>query len=311
MVVQRNISGALLVAGVVAVSLAGCATPSATGTSGGASSAGAASSAAAAAQSPKQRATADVAAMLRSFVPPPGARQLAAPPAAPGGYLKTPITFLGDATQAHGVTFWEAPGDPQGLIAWEKAHIAKRFTLGDADFGPPAWDQMFQLPAIPGVLTSRDMVMEVVGLGNGKTGLRVDAEVGWQPSRSAADQVPSTAKVVTISELPSYFPHAKRPPKPVTITDAKIVNRLAALLNALPISPVNGIAVPCPMLAVGGLDLTFRASSGGPTLAQAQTDQPCGVTSLTVGARQPLLLNNAVDQQILKIVGLHWTMPKP
>jgi hypothetical protein len=40
----------------------------------------------------------------------------------------------------HLTDFWEAPGSPQALLAWEQAHLTGRFTLGDADFGPPAWD---------------------------------------------------------------------------------------------------------------------------------------------------------------------------
>lgn len=304
---MRRASNAILLTAAAIVLVVGCAThvntPTATATGNGTGPA----RPAATTQSPKQRAEAEVAALLKSFVPPPGARRLTTAPAA----LKTPVTALASGYQARGVTFWSAPGDPRALIAWEKAHIATRFTVGDADFGPPAWDQMFQLPAVPGVLTSRDLVMEVVGLGNGETGIRVDAEVGWQPSRPAAGQVPPSARIVTITQLPSPVPDASRPPAPVTITGATLVKRLVALLNALPVSQFNGVVVPCPMPPAGGLLLTFRATPGGPVLAQARTGQPCGVTSLTVGARQPLLLNNVADQRILEIARLHWTPRTP
>jgi hypothetical protein len=293
---RRTFRWALLAASAV-VALAACGTQSATtGTAGG--------------QTPKQRAEAEAAAMLKAFVPPPGAQRLAGPPNLPGGLLKNPTTVLVDATQARGVMFWEAPGDPQALLAWEVAHIAKRFTLGDADFGPPSWDRMFQLPPVPGVLTSRDIVVEVASMGDGKTGIRVDAEVGWQPARLTSAQIPPSATAVTISEQLSYFPNYKHAPAPVTITDPAIVKRLAALINALPISQFNNAVAPCPAALHVALELTFRTKPGGQVLAQAQTDVPCAVTIFTIPGDQSLLLDNASDNQILALAGLHWKIPR-
>jgi hypothetical protein len=293
-----------LLAATVAVAIAACGTQSATTTGGASGTAGA--------QTPKQRAEADAAAMLRAFVPPPGAKRLSGPPDLPGGVLKRPITYLGDATQANGVVFWEAPGDPQALIAWEEAHIAKRFTLGDADFGPPAWDRMFQLPPIPGVLTSRSIVMEAASMGGGETGIRVDAEVGWQPPRTASTKIPPTATVVTIAEQPNFSPNHKRLPTPVTITDQKVVRKLVALINALPISPLNNVAVSCPATMGIGLDLTFRAKPGGQVLAQALTGQACaGGVALILHGTKSIALNRASDKQILDLAGLRWKLPTP
>lgn len=256
----------------------------------------------------RQRAEADVRAILAAFVPPPGARRLSRPPAAPGGVLNQPTTFLGDATQADGTTFWEAPGGPQALLSWETAHISRRFKPGDADFGPPAWDQAFDLPPVPGVLTSREMIVKVAGLGNGKSGIRVDAEVGWQPARPASDKMPA-ARAVTIAEIPGML-HPKRPPRPVTVTSALAVGKLAALVNGLAISPFNGASVPCPAPAIAGLTLTFRATPGGKPLATVQTDQPCGVTVFSARPGQHLELTQPVNlnKQILAIAGLHWEL---
>ena len=73
------------------------------------------------------------------------------------------------------VSFWRAPGQPQAVLAWEQAHLPRRFTPGDEDFGPPSWDRTFSLAPIPGVLNARDLVVEVAGAGNGLTAIRVDA----------------------------------------------------------------------------------------------------------------------------------------
>ena len=178
--------------------------------------------------------------------------------------------------------FWEAPGDPQSLLSWEQARLTgMRFTLGDADVGPPSWDREFDLPAA-GVLTNRELIVEVAGAGHGQTAIRLDADVAWQPSRPLGDLVPNAARVVTISELASGNPQAKRPPAPVTITGPAVAGRLAALVDSLPVSPLNNEPVSCPAAFGISLQLAFRARAGGPVVALAQTDQACGMADLTV-----------------------------
>lgn len=262
----------------------------------------------AAGHSAKQQAQAAAAALLDEFVPPPGARRLAGPPHLPDGAEQHPQSILISNSLVDEAAFWKAPGDPQRLLSWEQARLTgKRFTLGDADFGPPSWDREFDLPAV-GVLTSRELIVEVVGAGNGQTAIRLDADVTWQPSRPPAGVVPSAARVVTISELASANPRAKRPPAPVTITDPAVVGRLATLVDSLPVSPLSNEVVSCPAAFGGGLQLAFRARTGGPLLARAQTDQPCGMVDFTVTGQQSLgLTNNAnVDRQILAIASLPW-----
>jgi hypothetical protein len=301
----------IVVAGAAAIALAGCGTVHApvvgsTVVESTAAGTGHATAASTAGPTAKQRAEADAAALLASFVPPPGATRLAKAPNLPGGYLKRPISTLGDGYQVDGTTFWQAPGAPQAVLNWEIAHISHRFSLGDADFGV-ASDRSFELPPVPGVLTSRELVVEVVSVGNGRTGIRVDAEVGWQPPRPVADQVPSAARVVTITEE-TTMQTGRGMPSPVTVTDPAVVARLAALIDGLPISPFNNIAVSCPGAFGSFLTLTFRASLGGEPLATARTDQSCGVTIFAANPDQDLALTqpSTLDQQILTTAGLTW-----
>ena len=123
--------------------------------------------------------------------------------------------------------------------------------------------------------------------------------------------MPNAARVVTISELASGNPQAKRPPAPVTITGPAVVGRLAALVDSLPVSPLNNEPVSCPAGLGGSLELAFRTRTGGPVVALVQTDQACGLVDLTVNGQQPLgLENNAnVDRQILAIASLPWKLP--
>jgi hypothetical protein len=313
--------GAAFVAACAALALTACATgrPSAatrprTSSSHGSASVATDDSTAAPGETLGQRAEADAAAILGSFAVPPGGHRLAGPPNLPGGVLKSPITDLGATWEVHVTDFWEAPGNPQALLAWEQGHLTGRFTLGDADFGPPAWDRGFDL-APEGALVSRELVVEVASAGDGQTGLRVDAWVAWQPPRSAASQIPSAARTVPIAESSAggpagpTGPAARRLPAPVTITDPVTVRRLAALIDGLPLSTIPPDA-PCPFSLAPFLSLTFRARAGGPVVAIVQTDQPCGEVTLTVGGgQQPALQNEpTLDGQILKLAGLPWKL---
>jgi hypothetical protein len=260
----------------------------------------------------KQRAEADAAAILTSFAVPPGGHRLAGPPNLPGGVLKTPASYLGATWEVHVTDFWEAPGDPQALLAWEQGHLTPRFTLGDAGLGPSVWDRGFQL-APEGALITRELDVEVTSAGDGQTGIRVDAWVAWQPPRPAASLIPATARTVTIAELPSgevVAPGgatAKPLPAPVTITDPAAVRGIATLIDGLPLSTIPPDS-PCPATIGPFLSLTFRARPGGPALATVQTDQSCDGVTLTVrGKQQPALENEpTLDGRILKLATLPW-----
>jgi hypothetical protein len=315
---NRKALGTVFAAVFVALALTACATgrPSAATRSRTSSSRGSASvtvrdTTAAPGETLRQRAEADAAAILRSFAVPPGGHRLVGPPNLPGGVLKTPVSYLGATWEVHVTDFWEAPGSPQALLAWEQGHLTGRFTLGDADFGPPAWDRGFEL-APDGALITRELDVEVASAGDGQTGIRVDAWVAWQPPRPAASQIPSAAGTVTIAESSDGGPTgstASRLPAPVTITDPATVRRLATLVDGLPLSTIPPDA-PCPFSLRPFLSLTFRARPGGPAVATVQTDQPCGEVALTVrGEQQPALQNEpTLDGRILTLAGLPWKL---
>jgi hypothetical protein len=255
---------------------------------------------------PRERAVADTAAILKAFAVPPGARRLQQAPDA----LKAPITVLVSITLVDDVSFWQTPGQPRAVLAWEQAHLPRRFTPGDEDFGPPSWDRTFSLSQVPGVLNARDLVVEVTAVGNGQTAIRVDAQVSWQPPRPASERVPAATRVVTITQLPSLDPHAGQPPPPVMITDLAVVRRLAALVDDLQLSTI-GPGAPCPASLGGGIRLTFLARAGGPPLAVAQGPAACGTVQFGAGGkRQPALqITDSFIPQALKLAGLHWKVP--
>jgi hypothetical protein len=170
---------------------------------------------------------------------------------------------------------------------------------------------MFELPPVPGVLPVREMVVEVTGLAGGTTGIRVDANVGWQPARTAAQRVPATATAVTITVVGQSRP-VKHPPGPVTITDRATVAALTALVNGLPISPFNGnVAISCPASNAVSLRLTFRARPHGPGIASVTTGLSCGVAAFNASGAANLNLTESppIAAKVVQIAGLDWKLP--
>jgi len=300
-----RILGTTIVAACAATAVAACGTTHVPGPATAATTAGPRPASPSPAASPRQRAEADAAAILASFVAPPGARRLAAAPALDGGVLKTASDFAVSTALVDDTSWWLAPGQPQALLTWEKARLPRQFAAGDATFGQTMSDT-FSLPPVSGVLNTRDLVVEVVSAGGGRTAIRVDAQVTWQPPRPAAERVPSAARVVTITQLPSLLPHGKRPLPSVTITDAAVTKRIAALVDQLPVSTLG--IMSCPAMVGGGIELTFRARAGAPVVAVVNSQGGCDTVLFTIaGRQQPALMGSgSLILDVLKTAGLHW-----
>jgi hypothetical protein len=269
-------------------------------------------------QTPKQRADADAAAILASFAVPPGATKLSGAPSVGKGVLKQPFSVPGSPDLVDDAAWWQAPGQPQLVLGWEKAHLPPWFSDDGSGSGSDGdvffWGDDFSLPAITGVLDSRALEVTAVAAGDGKTDLRVDAQVTWIPARPASEVVPSAARAVTLSLLPNINVHTPLP-GPVTITDPAKVRALAALIDGLPLFPPG--AYNCPAAFGDALVLTFRARPVGtaPALAVATAElSGCEGIDFTVGATQEPALGGPDDgrpvaAQALKIAGLPWKLP--
>jgi hypothetical protein len=263
--------------------------------------------------SPRQRAEADAAAILASFVPPPGALRLSAAPGAAGGALRQPVQAPGSPNLVDDVSWWQAPGQPVAVLAWEKAHVPKRFASAGSSESTlhgvvTEWSDEFSLPDIPAVLNWRQLVVAVVNAGNGQTAIRVDAQVTWLSPKPAAERVPAGAQSVTIRQVASI--PAGKLPAPVTVTNRAKVRRIEALADALPVFPPGMFS--CPADFGRSVELTFRGAHGR-TLAVVTADASgCGTVSFVVGGKSlPTLWDGATFvQQVLKVAGLHWSSPQ-
>jgi hypothetical protein len=239
----------------------------------------------------KQRAAADSASMLAQFAPPPGAKKLTKAPAAAAKLLAHPTFTTGSFDSVHAVAWWQAPGAPELLLAWEEGNIPSKFQI--YPIPQPAIDPVpsdtYFLPPVTGVLSTRALVVAMASAGHGQVAIRVDAEVDWQPPRPAAEVAPATAKSVTIAE--TCQPRAKciPPMKSITITSADLINHIAEVLNELAVFP-PGIFLKCPPPTAHALTVTFRRAGGGAPLFVAVNTGQCGSVLVTMNGKTQLPL---------------------
>jgi len=171
----------------------------------------------------------------------------------------------------------------------------------------------FTVPDVPGVLVDRTVIAAVVADGRDRTAIGVYAQVLWLPPRTAAELIPAAARLVTITPLSGSAPPAATDHQ-VTITDRGQLTRIAAVVNALPSQPSVEL-VECGPNPGPGMQLTFRATAGGPALAVVTAHQQlCPEVSLVIGGKRMPELDgaNTLFQRVMAIAGFHWAdFPAP
>lgn len=188
----------------------------------------------------KARAQSDATSLLEGLVLPQGATQTSTEPGGDGGVLATPASgppATPNVVDDH--AWWTVPGSPQSVLAYLDAHAPAgsapdlRGSGTDPSRKPSDfWWVGFARPPITGVLDIRWLIVEVVQLPDGSTGLRADAEVVWITPRPPSEQIPAGAtqlRVGVSSAKTNLQP-------PFTVTEQSQIEAVAALLNALPCS---------------------------------------------------------------------------
>jgi hypothetical protein len=272
--------------------------------------------------SPAQRAADDAASILSRFRPPPGAVRTGRLPVSA---LDQPQSWPGAPHLVTRTAWWQATGQQWATLSWLLAHPPAGMTLtstgGFRAQGtrvipvqlPPGMKlagapfATFALPGIPQVLDIRQLQVAVAPDGAGRVAIRLDAQVAWLPPKPAAENIPATAAVVTVTPILGFGARSSTD-HPVTITDPAQVSRIAAVVNALHVSPY-GLAESCPAFFGRSMRLTFRAAPDGPPLAVVQGDTTgCDTVSFTADGHQLLTLIGAssMQKQVMAIAGIHW-----
>lgn len=229
-------------------------------------------------------------------------------PAAGRGMLRQIIQTPDSPNLIDKPSWWQVPGQPKQVLAWERAHLPHRFTpSGTGSSGGPhppiMWYDQYYLPDVPNLLAWPSLLVGAVGAGHGMTDIRVDAQVVWVPAKPAAERVPSAAKVVTVTVLTAPGGSPTHRAGPVIVTDPAKVRRIAALVDGLSLDP-SGVS-SCPMFT-DGVSLTFRAGAVGPALVKVSDVTPCHVAIFSADGRQlpGLAPGSSFDRQVVALAGL-------
>jgi len=247
---------------------------------------------AAANQSAAQSAAAS---LLASLTLPAGAIRSPTEPAGDGSVLAQPSS--GPVASPNVVVegaWWVVPGTPAQVLAYITAHPpagSTRFIHGAGASGANGASSMFagfSLPPIVNVLSTRSLVVDVVQLPSGSTGLRADAQVLWVTPRPATERIPPGIHRVRVS-VRSTIPRNKPHQPSFTVSAPKRVHRLVALLNKLPAGQPGTYA--CPVDSGIRVRLAFYASHAVAPLAVVLVNPGgCEDVQLTLdGLAQPAL----------------------
>jgi hypothetical protein len=306
---------------LIAVVTAGCGAEHSGQAAGVTAATRQAARASASTQTPQQRAEQDAAMILAAFRPPPTAIRQSTPPVS---QLAQPAERPGSADLATRIAWWRAPGQPLTVYGWLRAHPPAGFSLGGTgtignDYrkllpkrpaGVFEWILTYALPDIPGVLTQREMVIQVTAAGSGQAAIRVDADSVWYPARPATERIPAAAQVVTLTPVAGTNP-LPAGDRPITVTDPAKVAAIARAVDALP-EYIPGTYQSCPADWGRLLRLTFRASAEGPELAVVSASVTgCELVAVTVGGRALPELGGGIQgshlvQRIMTIAGIGW-----
>jgi hypothetical protein len=250
------------------------------------------------------------ASLLTELSLPANASQSAAEPSGDESVLAHSGSFPATPNLVDDHAWWLVPGAPAEVLAYVNAHLPSGSRVSSTGWGNEGAhlthveSETIEWPAIVGVLSTRELVVEVVRLPNGSTGLRADAEVVWVTPRPASETIPPGSRILRISVHGSL--KGEQPTqRPLRVTSTKKIEKIVALLNALPAAQPG--AKSCP--ADFGIDvrLAFYASRGAPPLAVAGIDpQGCGGVQLKIyGKRQPgLESGSSLIQQIDHVLGV-------
>jgi hypothetical protein len=260
-------------------------------------------------------AQADAAAMLAALTLPPGSDESSTDPAEGGSALSSPgfgPPATPNAVDDH--VWWIVPLTPTETVAYIYAHLPPCTTLPTSI--PANTISGFTWPGNPGTL-----VVWAVGLANGSTALRVDAQVVWIIPRPASERIPTGARLLKISGHEAGRKRFKRIKSeraavlgrlPSHVTSTAQIEKVVALLNDLRVHQPG--ERHCPIAPAGSVQLTFYTNPSAPPLAIATIHtEGCGGVSLTIdGITEPGLEGGwYLVEEISRILEIRPASEKP
>lgn len=242
------------------------------------------------AQSDEATARSDAHMLLASLPLPSDATQSATEPTGDGGVLANPPYTPATPNLVDDSGWWVASDSPDDVLAYVKAHIpapAKlTTTVGEGQGGQTAYG--FSWPAEDGVLSSRELIVEVVRLNDGSTGIRADSQDVWITPRPASEVIPAGMHQLTVS-----ITGGNAQQQPLMFSSASKIDHVVALINSLPAAQPGVQACPADFGVIVRL-----AFSGSQSQSAVATVDPYGCEGVGLsldGAQQPGLTSEAFE----------------
>jgi hypothetical protein len=233
------------------------------------------------------RALADARKRLRSFVPPPNSHRVHALPRSL--HLNGPFSTIGSPRFIGVHAFWVSSEPVESVRAYLETHAppgASHSLSGEEGgrSGTYRWDYGYEWPELANVADNREMLVGVVARPGGGSALRADAQATYVEPKPKGQQIPAGAGYLEAEEV-----LGKKTRVIGTASAAKIA-ATAKLIDGFPIVQDNGGiecgAIPSERVTLKG---TFRASPGGPVLAETEQRLPagyCDFIGLTVEGKE-------------------------
>lgn len=237
----------------------------------------------------------DAAKLVRLAVLPPGSRRSSTAP----NELHSPFQTPGTTALVDEHRLWRVADSLAQVDAFEKAHAPRgsRLNAWSTGTGPDGLD--FALPALPGRLSSRDVVVTMAALAGGGTGIRVDAQVVWVLTRPRSEVVPPAVAEVDVGSH--------------RVVSAEKVATIVRWFDALPVVQ-PGATFSCPALVAGPkIALAFRgphgvlarASFGADTPNHSLVSAPCTPIRFSIGThREDELVGGRFFLHVQRLLGV-------
>jgi hypothetical protein len=234
----------------------------------------------------RSQAQADASARLAALNLPAGAQPSSSEPAGGGPALANPAAgepATPNLVDDHG--WWVIPGSTSSVVAYIDAHPPAGSTpsLSGSGGSPQAVTLTgFSWPAITGVLSDRQLVVEAVRLPGGATGLRADAQIVWISPRPSTERIPAGVRRLTVSERRGE----EAVLVPLTVRSPRRLRRVIAVLDSLPLFPPG--AYSCPANFGLAIHLAFYGGHGAPLAVALVDPGGCQGVGLKIrGQREP------------------------
>jgi hypothetical protein len=248
--------------------------------------------------------------MLSRLRLPSGARSLPSTPLPPA--LTEPAAwYTGGATSLDRYRLFALAQPVDASAAW----LAERAPAGMGSGGTgqvsgPGGELLMEVSyldrPVPAGVFGAQLVLTVVAGGSGGSLLRADAQVTWNPPRTAAEYIdPARYHVLSITvTVGGARPHAVH----AVVTSQLFITRLARSLDRSQAEPA--VALGCPA-DFADYQLAFSVSRHSrPVVVVRSTQTGCGGSQITVdGHRQPSLADDGTVAALAdQVVDVYWEL---